>query len=317
VRIGFRPDPQVTAASPLGACPAQTPSATRPSQQLVPIFARLGFVPALVTDRLKATDRGMARGNFGERLKRERELREVTLEEITQATRIGPRFLEALENEDWDRLPGGVFNRGFVRSIAHYLGLAEEAFLAEYDLAHAAHADQQAQKQAQRNEDRIPQTPLWIPAAMVLGILLLAAAIIFGGIYGWRRFVRHSIPKPAASVTEPAANSSASVGAASLPASNPPDAAASPLDLSVSASMRARVRVQADGNLLFDEEVRPGENRHFKAKSEFVVSAADSGAVLLELNGEAMPPIGATGTSGTITLTSKNLRQAPGGNTQP
>ena len=105
------------------------------------IFARPGFVPALVTDRLKATDRGMARGNFGERLKRERELREVTLEEITQATRIGPRFLEALENEEWEKLPGGVFNRGFVRSIAHYLGLGEEAFLAEYDLAPSAEAE--------------------------------------------------------------------------------------------------------------------------------------------------------------------------------
>ena len=77
----------------------------------------------------------MAKGNFGERLKRERELREVSLEEITTATRIGPHFLEALENEEWSKLPGGVFNRGFVRSIARYLGLDEEAFLAEYDVA--------------------------------------------------------------------------------------------------------------------------------------------------------------------------------------
>src|SRR5258708_10442181 len=99
------------------------------------------FVPAPVTDRLKATDRGMARGNFGERLKRERELREVTLEEITQATRIGSRFLQALENEEWDKLPGAVFNRGFVRSIPHYLRLEEEPFLAEYDMPPAAHAN--------------------------------------------------------------------------------------------------------------------------------------------------------------------------------
>ena len=157
---------------------------------------------SLLADRLKATDRGMARGNFGERLKRERELREVTLEEITQATRIGPRFLEALENEEWEKLPGGVFNRGFVRSIAHYLGLGEEAFLAEYDLAHGAHAEQQTQKYAQKLEDRIPPTPLWIPVAMVGGIVLLAAAIIFGGIYAWRKFVKPSTPKPAAVLLE-------------------------------------------------------------------------------------------------------------------
>lgn len=147
----------------------------------------------------------MARGNFGERLKRERELREVTLEEITQATRIGPRFLEALENEQWEKLPGGVFNRGFVRSIAHYLGLDEEALLAEYDLAHGAHADQEVVKHTQKVEERIPQTPLWIPIALAVGALLLAVAIIIGGIYGWRRFVRRSTPKSAASIVKPAA----------------------------------------------------------------------------------------------------------------
>ena len=137
----------------------------------------------------------MARGTFGERLKRERELREVPVEEITTATRIGPRFLEALENEDWEKLPGGVFNRGFVRSIARYLGLDEEAFLAEYDLAHNAHAQLLEQKQAHKVEERIPQAPLWVPVALVLGVLVLLAGLIFGGIYGWRRYVRrHSAP---------------------------------------------------------------------------------------------------------------------------
>jgi transcriptional regulator with XRE-family HTH domain len=43
----------------------------------------------------------MAKGNFGERMKRERELREVSLAEVTRGTRISPQFLEALENEQW------------------------------------------------------------------------------------------------------------------------------------------------------------------------------------------------------------------------
>src|SRR5437879_5079754 len=79
----------------------------------------------------------MARGKFGERLKRERELREVSLDELSKATRISNRFLLALENEDWGKLPGGVFGHGFVRSIARYLGLSEEALLGEYDSARA------------------------------------------------------------------------------------------------------------------------------------------------------------------------------------
>ncbi|HKM67214.1 MAG TPA: helix-turn-helix domain-containing protein [Candidatus Acidoferrum sp.] len=267
----------------------------------------------------------MARGNFGERLKRERELREVPLDEITLATRIGPRFLEALENEQWDKLPGGVFNRGFVRSIARYLGLDEEAFLAEYDLAYGAHAQLLVQKQAQKVEDRIPPTPAWIPVTLVLGVLLLLAGIIYGGIYAWRRFAKHPIASPSASTAPPAASASQNATAPptadstspSLPAANPLNAAEFPLDLSISASTLTHVTVQSDGSLVLDADIRPGENRHFSAKTQFVVTAADSSAVLLELNGEAMPPVGAPGTSGTITLTRKNLRQAPGGNSQP
>src|ERR1700721_40371 len=64
---------------------------------------------------------------FGEHLKREREMRGVSLEEISLATRIAPRFLAALEKEEWEKLPGGVFNRGFIRSVAHYLGLDEDS----------------------------------------------------------------------------------------------------------------------------------------------------------------------------------------------
>jgi cytoskeletal protein RodZ len=257
----------------------------------------------------------MARGTFGERLKRERELREVPPEEITLATRIGPRFLEALENEDWDKLPGGVFNRGFVRSIARYLGLDEEAFLAEYDLAYNAHAQLLEQKHAaQKIENRIPPTPLWMPIVFGAGVLLILAGLIYGGIYAWHRFMKHQAPSPASSAVPPGSSTPSS------PPPNPSQPPATPqiaLDLSVSTNAETRVTIQADGTTVFDSTLHPGENHHFPANSEFVVTTGDSGAVLLELNGEAMPSAGAPGRSGTITLTRSNLRQASGGNSQP
>ena len=61
-------------------------------------------------------------------------MRGVTLEEISTATRIAPRFLVALENEHWDELPGGVFNRGFIRAVARFLGLDEDTLVSEYAL---------------------------------------------------------------------------------------------------------------------------------------------------------------------------------------
>src|SRR6516225_4740636 len=110
----------------------------------------------------------MARGKFGERLKRERELREVSLDELSKATRISNRFLQALENEDWEKLPGGVFGHGFVRTIARYLGLNEEALLGEYDLARAENSPAPESKP----EERIPSPPKWLPVAAVAILLL-------------------------------------------------------------------------------------------------------------------------------------------------
>jgi cytoskeleton protein RodZ len=150
------------------------------SRRASPLLADSAWVALASPDKV----RSMARGNFGERLKRERELREVTPNEVVVATRISLRFLEALENEDWEKLPGGVFNRGFVRAIARYLGLDEEHLLAEYDLARG----DQAAEFASSPENRIPSTPKWMVAALALGALVVLAALVAAGIYGWRRY---------------------------------------------------------------------------------------------------------------------------------
>ena len=254
----------------------------------------------------------MARGNFGEKLKRERELREVTLEEITSATRIGGRFLEALENEDWEKLPGGVFNRGFVRSVARYLGLDEEVFLGEYDLARGT----QVPLPEEHPENRIPSPPRWLPAAVVLGALVLLAGLIVGGIHAWRYFAaRRAVKQSHASRTPPLPQPTPQVLAAAAVHADPgsradfPDTlATTSLDLSVGVSAAARLRVQSDGNLVFYERLRAREYRPFTSHEGFDVSAADSAAVLLELNGRAITLLGLPGSSGTMRLGREDLR---------
>jgi cytoskeleton protein RodZ len=143
----------------------------------------------------------MAKGTFGERLKRERELREVSIDEICSATRIAPKFLEALENEEWQKLPGGVFGRGFVRTIARYLGLSEENLLSEYDLARG----EVVTPTSQRPEERIPPTPKWIPATALLVVIVVLLALILAGRYAWRQHAVSSAPKkpPAMEVRVP------------------------------------------------------------------------------------------------------------------
>jgi cytoskeletal protein RodZ len=248
----------------------------------------------------------MARGNFGERLKRERELREVSMDELTKATRISTRFVEALENEDWAKLPGGVFGHGFVRTIARYLGLNEEALLGEYDLARADHLAAAPPKV----EERIPSPPTWLPVAAVLVLLLFLVGLFYAGRYGWHRYAAYRATKKSAEASSPAQPQPqfdpSSPGSAEQFSAGAP--AKAPLDLSVSTSAATRVRVLADDKLLLDAELPAGETRHFPANDHFEVSAGDSSAVLLELNHKAMPPLGAPGASGRIVLSEKDLR---------
>jgi cytoskeleton protein RodZ len=73
--------------------------------------------------------------SLGARLKREREQRKITLDEIAQSTKIGTRFLLAIEEEHFDQLPGGIFNKGFVKAYARSVGVDEAEAVAEYELA--------------------------------------------------------------------------------------------------------------------------------------------------------------------------------------
>lgn len=69
---------------------------------------------------------------FGEKLRKQREQRGITLEAISSTTKISTRMLRALEEEKFEQLPGGVFNKGFVRAYARQVGLDEEEAIADY-----------------------------------------------------------------------------------------------------------------------------------------------------------------------------------------
>ena len=70
--------------------------------------------------------------SFGENLRREREKRSITLDQISQSTKIGTRMLQALEEDRFTQLPGGIFNKGFVRAYARHVGLDEDQTVADY-----------------------------------------------------------------------------------------------------------------------------------------------------------------------------------------
>jgi cytoskeleton protein RodZ len=128
-------------------------------------------------------------GSFGERLRREREMRGVSLDDIADATKIGTRLLRALEDEHFEQLPGGIFNKGFVRAYAKYLGLNEEEAVADY-LDAAGETAPDPRLIAEQNSTRIDRSggdssdsrQAGFPIVPVLILLLVIAA----GAGGWQ-----------------------------------------------------------------------------------------------------------------------------------
>ena len=92
-------------------------------------------------------------GQFGDKFRKAREAKELTLDDVSNVTKIGPRMLQAIEEENFDRLPGGVFNKGFIRAYAKHLGLDPEVAITEY-----LDCLRQAQVVAQQAWDPAPQT---------------------------------------------------------------------------------------------------------------------------------------------------------------
>jgi cytoskeletal protein RodZ len=255
---------------------------------------------------------------FGEHLKREREMRGVSLEEIALATRIAPRFLAALESEQWEKLPGGVFNRGFIRSIAHYLGLDEDSMVAEY----ALHTKGRTEPGVVADPPDEPETP-W---RQIFVLVIFAAVVIAAGwlavqylvpratAYLHKRSATAALAAQDAAKTESAALSTPQSNVGATPANADPaasEAAPVSLALKLEAAHAADVSIVADGKTTFSGHLGVGDVKEFAALDAIQVSSNDASAILLDLNGQMVLLPGQPGQPGSITLTQKDLKSPP------
>ena len=134
---------------------------------------------------------------FGENLRREREMRGVSLDEISFATKISLRFLEAIEREDFSKLPGGIFSRSFIRTYARYLGLDEDRVVAEFQLAAQPQTDFDLHRMAAGNSrfGRPGQKSTLIATAVAV-VLLITGYMLF-------RYSRRAAEAPAPPLPAP------------------------------------------------------------------------------------------------------------------
>jgi len=110
----------------------------------------------------------------------------VSLEEISESTKIGTRSLRALEQEDFEKLPGGIFNKGFVRAYARFLGLDEDQAVSDFDLAWKEHQTANGPPQEIEAEPQKEDPPS--SSNLLIGTALVLLLAILGGGYLVKRY---------------------------------------------------------------------------------------------------------------------------------
>lgn len=268
--------------------------------------------------------------SFGARLKREREQRKITLDDISVATKIGTRFLAALEEERFDQLPGGIFNKGFVRAYARHLGLDENQTIADFVAASAPSLPETPpeetpvlaamavrvpkSKQKSRSDDGVP----WGIVAVVL--LVMAFGFAVWGFHSREK----SVPRVAGSprggteqaqpaspgTTSPAAQSSPSGSSAletALPAAAPVSNAGV-FVVSIKARQDSWVSITSDGKQIMQDTLAAAAEKFIEGRNQIVIKTGNAGALDISFNGKKLAPQGHDNQVKTLTFELNGLR---------
>ncbi len=228
---------------------------------------------------------------FGEELRRNRLVREVSLESIASATKISKRYLEALERGDFKKLPAPVFTRGFIRAYADYLGLDPE------EMVNAYLSDTLGSGPREESTHRLAGSRSWSRSVWLIGAAILAVTILVAG-GAWRYTHRERPVTARAKVLPPVPVSpfireippSSGSGSASSGGTAPAS-----LSLSLRFQEDCWTELFGDERLIFSGILKKGETRRFEARNDFRLTLGNARAASIAVNGRELPPLGGPG----------------------
>lgn len=129
--------------------------------------------------------------SFGEQLRLAREARGISLKEISEQTRISTQYLEAIEKDQYKKLPGGIFNRSFIKAYARSVG---------FDETEAVEAYKRIAREQEGVDDEVQVTPQKfqvlsydntrspLVTALLTGIVLLILSLgIYAGLHWYMK----------------------------------------------------------------------------------------------------------------------------------
>jgi cytoskeleton protein RodZ len=276
--------------------------------------------------------------SVGETLRRERLRTGLDLERISQETKISVRMLELIEADQFEKLPGGVFAKSFVRQYARAMGIDEDELVRELEktLEPAPDTLPKPEDTAKAQpEIHVPRVAQWsgaanrlrpassLPALALVVLVMLACS----AAYTWWQKSRHT-PQVSALATEKIENPAAPQPpgtpqpTASSPTASAPSVAQAPvsqapptppaismpveagaLNIALTAEEPTWVRAAtANGKIMFSGILQPNETKSLSAVEPMTLRIGNAGGVAISLNGKSIPAVGPKGQVRTVQL---------------
>src|ERR671911_603574 len=119
---------------------------------------------------------------IGDQLRETRIRNRIDISEVEASTKIRAKYLRALENEEWDLLPGPTFVKTFLRTYADYLGLDARNLVEQYRLRYERQAANDLPpfgRNRDRRRSRAPRRPVLAPWMLVGAVLVVLVGALF------------------------------------------------------------------------------------------------------------------------------------------
>ena len=226
--------------------------------------------------------------DLGTDLRNAREHAGLSLQDLAARTRIPQRTLRAIEDNDFDNVPPGIFARSFIRTYAQEVGVDPAAAVAQYRSMTEPVVEPRDEPEPEAVEQRIP----WRSFVRELsefgqrwGYALIAVALLIG-LIGVNRYGSED-GQPEAVAAEPAPR-------IEPPANSPTPVATTGggIQLAIRAQAPCWVRAVVDGQMAFARLMQPGETETLSGQRDITIRVGDPAALSYSINGRSGQPLG-------------------------
>ena len=225
---------------------------------------------------------------LGEKLRQAREERGISLSEVAEQTRISSLYLESIEHDDYRNLPGGIFNKGFVKSFAKYVGINEQEALSDYTRLIAGTDDAKEPELKLYKPEVLTDDRAMSSMAPTIIVAVVILALMTGGILFLVNYLRQPAAPPANVAVGNTNSTKAGNTQSDAPSADAPSMATLKVEFKAT-SQPVRLMATVDG-AKSDNVVASGTSATFEPKESLTLNYNrwNASVAQLTINGKAI-----------------------------